>query len=320
MALKGGSKPSLDTPSQGPQPSLVHRLATLALIGLVTHPLPASQAPQGANLWRLAGTALARPPALVGGSTGKLWNPSPLLDGQGTTIGVQVLQTPDVIGLNGAIAGITAGLGPHWEVAAIGGRMDVEDLVRTSTSPVSDGTIPIYTQFIGTTIGIRTGILSVGALVALHDTRFDLDHSNGVTTDLGIRVMPIERFTISAATHWFPADWSNQENTDFFVGAQYAIREAPIWGARARVTARYGLTAHRNADVDHAVGLGLVLDDQFAVDGAWARETAFGNSEWRPELAVAIRIGHYTIAVGRGGGISGLGPTYRVGLDLGAKP
>ena len=320
MAVRGGSKPSLDTPSPVPQPSLVHRLATLALLGLWAPPLTAAQAPQGADLWRLAGTALARPPALVGGSTGRLWNSAPLLEGQGSSFGVQVLQTPDVIGLNGAIGGLTADLGSHWELALVGGRMEVQDLVRTTTSPVSAGTIPIYTQFLGTTVGFRTGILSIGALVSLHDTRFDLDHSTGVTTDLGVRLMPIERLTIAAATHWFPADLSDQETTDFFAGAQYAIREAPIWGTRARITARYGLTVHRNTDVDHAVGLGLLLDDQLAVDGSWARETAFGNSQWRPELAVAFRVGHYTIAVGRGGGINGLGPTYRVGLDLGAKP
>ena len=98
-----------------------------------------------------------------------------------------MLQTPDVIGLSGVIGGVTTG-GSHWEIGAIGGRMDVQDLVRTLTSPVNAGAIPIYAQFVGASVGARTGILSVGALVTLHDTRFDSEHSNGFTTDLGFRL------------------------------------------------------------------------------------------------------------------------------------
>jgi hypothetical protein len=286
---------------------------------VISAPLRAAQAPEGAELWRLAGTALARPAALMGGSTNRIWNPAPLMDMRGTTFGVQVLQTPDMIDLSGAVAGATVGLGAHWEISGIGGRMQVEDLVRTTTSPVSGGSIPIFSQFAGATIGLRTGILSVGVLATLHDTQFDLDHSVGLTTDIGLRLEPVERLTLAAATHWFPADFSDQANTDFFAGGQYVV-QAPIWGANAHLAARYGVTVHRSSDVDHEVGLGLVLDDQFSVDGAWARETAFGNSEWRPELAVSFRVGHYTIAVGRGGGLNGVGPTYRVSLDAGVRP
>jgi hypothetical protein len=231
-----------------------------------------------------------------------------------------VLQTPDVVGLSGLVAGASTWIGSRIETGVIGGRMDVDDLVRTTTSPVSSGSIPVYAQFVGVNAGARLGMVTLGALVSLHDVRFDLDHSDGFTTDLGVRVVPFERLTVAAATHWLPADLSDQPNTDFFAGAQYAIREAPIWGARARVTARYGITLRQHTDADHTVGLGLVLDDQFSVDGAWARETAFGVSQWRPEVAVAFRVGHYTVAVGRGGGLNGLGPTYRIGLDAGARP
>jgi hypothetical protein len=290
-------------------------------LATLTNPLAATQAPQGADMWRIAGAALARPPALVGGVTGRMWNPAPLADPTGVSFGVQVLQTPDVIGVSGLTAGVAARLGPHWDVGLVGGRIEVEDLVRTTTSPVSvAGEIPVYAQFAGAALGGQFGVLAVGALVSLHDARFDQDHSSGLTADLGFRLTPFERLTLAATTHWLSADLSDQANTEVFTGAQYAVREAPIWGTRARLTARYGLTLHRHTNVDHTVGAGLLLDDQFSVDAEWARETTYGNSEWRPGLAVAFRVGHYTIAVGRGGGLNGLGPTYRVSLEAGAKP
>ncbi len=66
-----------------------------------------AQAPQSADMWRVATATLAAPAALQWGPTGAFWNPAPRVSTGSTRVGVQVLQTPEALALSGILAGIS---------------------------------------------------------------------------------------------------------------------------------------------------------------------------------------------------------------------
>ena len=129
------SKHWLDRHLRCIQPSLMRLPAALVFFTLLG-PAARAQAPANAALWDLPATTLAVPPALETGATASFWNPAAAL-ADGLRFGAQAVQTPDMIGLSGVIAGITRALGPRLGVGLIFGRVEIGDLVRTSNSPPS---------------------------------------------------------------------------------------------------------------------------------------------------------------------------------------
>jgi hypothetical protein len=315
MAPGRASKRPLDTPARPGQPSAVRPAITLVLL-LWARPGTA-QAPPSASLWRVAAASLTTPPALASGATGAFWNPA-VASPAGLQAGLQIVRTSDVLGLNGILAGVTKSLGRHAHAGVLLGRMDVQDLIRTTSSPTSAmGSIPVYDQMFAARASVVLASLQVGALVRVHDARFDVIRESGVTVDLGLRYAPTRRLLVAAATHFLPVDLSERENTDYYAGAQYAFAQGTaVAGIKTSVVGRYGLSYRASGDIEHAVAVGTMLADFLGIDASIVRETAFGDSAWRPGFGVEIRIGRYVVTFARTEGVNDLSGTYRVGLDV----
>lgn len=239
----------------------------IALAALLAARLSWAQAPASADLWRLAATSLPGPAALETGTTGAFWNPSAAADRErGLTVGLQMIETPDIIGVSGLLAAVTYALGSSTGVLVMVGRTDVSDLVRTTTSATSEqGEIPVYEQHAAVGGVIRIGSLRVGALARAHDARFDADRNNGITADLGVRWTPIAPLTLAAATHFFPVNLTSRETTDYYAGVEYLIRSLRILDTPSWVLARYGVSHREGNGFEQGLGLGLAL-----ADPAWA--------------------------------------------------
>lgn len=304
----------------------------LAILALLSATISWAQAPPSADLWRLAATTLPRPAALETGATGAFWNPSAAAD-RGLAVGLQLIETPDVIGVSGLVAGITYALGGSTSVLVMVGRTDIDDLVRTTTSATSEGEIPIYEQHAAVGGVFRVGRLRLGVLARAHDARFDAERNSGITADLGVRWTPIARLTLAAATHFFPINLKDRATTDYYGGVEYQARALRILDTPSRILARYaisfrqgntgdrrGTIAPDGISVEHGVGLGLALADRLSADALYTREVGYGAAEWRPSVGIALRVGHYAITAARASGLNGLGATYRIGLDVDVIP
>ena len=298
----------------------VHRLralrGTLLLSGLAG--AATAQAPASADLWRLSAATLAGPAALESGASGAFWNPAAAWAQSRIRVGAQVLQTPDVLGVTGLVAGASY----RWSEALAGqllvGRTQVGDLVRTTTSPTSDlGSIPVYEQMVGMGAALRRGVFTGGALLRGHNARFDSDRDNGVTLDLGLKIV-LPRLSLAAATHFFPLDVGSRDLTDYYAAAEGQPASPSVWGTPGRLFLRYGVSVRRGSDVEHGGGVGLELDQRFRLDAAVVRETGYADVSWRPAVGVQLRVGRYLITATRSSGLGGLGASYRIGLDVDA--
>ncbi|NIM51558.1 MAG: hypothetical protein GTN62_12165 [Gemmatimonadales bacterium] len=292
------------------------------LILFLASPLAATtapaQAPPSADLWRVATASLTSPPALVTGAAATFWNPAGPLDQAHLSVGGQMVQTADILGLAGFLIGAQRTIGRSAQVNLLVGRVHIRDLVRTTSSPNSlEGSIPVYEFSVGVGGGFHSSTIEFGGLLRLHESRFDFLGEGGVTFDLGLRVRPFDRLRVAAATHFFPVDFSRDETTDYYIGAEYDVgRRVSIAGTHARVVLRYGTTFHALGGVDHTVGAGMMWQEQFAVDAVLMGESALGKRMWRPALGLSLRFGRYTVVLARSNGLNDLGATYRIGLDV----
>jgi hypothetical protein len=326
MAGEKASKRRLDTVREPLQPSTVKQVGAAVALALgVASPL-AAQAPELALLWRVAGSTLAVPAPLERGPTAVFWNPAAVYEAAGLSAGLEVLHASDVVSLSGLLGAVAYRLGDVASIGISGGRMSVANLVRTTTSPVSEeGDIPVYAQFVGVGAGTGIGPLTAGAQVRFHDTRLDTRAENGVTVDVGVHVRPTSALTIGAASQFGYVDLAGRATTGYFGAAEYRAVAGPVWGAPAFIIGRYGVEVRNSGvpghvDVEHVVSAGLSLAARLRVDLALRRESAYGAGEWRPVLGISFRAGRYLVAVARGNGLNDVGATYRIGLSAGASP
>ena len=198
------------------------------------------------------------------------------------------------------------------------GRMQIRDLVRTTTSPDSEqGSIPVYEQFGGAHLAVQSSAFEAGVLLAVHNSRFDIESETGFTLDLGFRARPIRRLTIAAATHLLPITFTNEPTTDYYAGAEYVVVDQwKLSNLDARLVLQYGVTYRNSGDLDHTFNAGFTVNDQVHIDAALTNESAYGQRQWRPGIALGLRFGRYTVLFSHGTGINDLGGTYRVGLDV----
>lgn len=288
----------------------------LALVTLAT-PLCA-QAPLAAGLWRVTATSLSTPAALETGVTAIFWNPAAPVHEGSLAAGAQVVQTPDALKMGGVVVGADKSLGAGWNIGLLYGRMDVKDLVRTTTSPSSvEGSVPVYEQLLGLRTAYRRGGLAVGAMLEMHDAQFDSEHDGGLTLDAGLRLQLHRRLTVAAATHFFPADFGTTDGTDFYLGIEAVpLESAGIAGTSTLLALRYGAAYRASGDLEHMLAAGVLINRQVRVEFAATSESAYGERAWRLGLGLGLRIGRYVITVARGSGLNDIGATYRVGLDV----
>ncbi len=297
---------------------LVKSCVMFALLFCIAIPTFA-QAPQAADMWRVATAALGTPAALQSGATGAFWNPAP----QSTTrprpilVGVQVLQTSDALGLSGILAGGNHAIGEMAVVGISVARVEVRDLVRTSDSPFTElGSIPVYEQLVGVQLGFRLGALSAGGVIRGHEARFDAVRSTGATFDAGLRFAASSRVTVAAATHFLPLTFRSDNTTDYYGAVEYQAVDLVLWGHDATIVSRYGASYRSPGGVEHSLGAGMVIDRLLAVDVAGTREVAFGDSAWRAAFQIGLALGRYSLVAARGSGFNGLGALYRFALEV----
>ena len=241
------------------------------------------QAPGSANLWRVSTASLTRPAALQMGSGGTTWNPAAELEESRLSASAQVVQTSDVVGLSSFLIGVSRSFGESLRLSVSGGRVDVRDLVRTTSSPASMGTIPVYEQYLGVGGQYEVFGLTLGSVVRLHDERFNLERNHGLTVDFGARFHATNRLVVAAASHFLPIDLSGRETTDYFAGAEYlALDSLSIGSITAQLLARYGLTYRAAEEFEHMVGGGLDIGEFFSLDASVAREVGYQSGGWRP--------------------------------------
>jgi len=208
-------------------------------------------------------------------------------------------------------------LTPHLTVGATFGRLQVGDLVRTSTSPSADvGDIPVYEQTGGVVLGVRVGSAAIGALVRGHDAHFDVFRESGLTGDLGVRYQPFPWLTLAGASRFQPPDFEADDATRYSAGVAVNPVRRQLWGAPASLLIRYGLTARKNGSAEHILGTGFEFDERLRIDASGARETGPAGADWRLVVALSIRTGRYDILAARGSGLRGIGANYRVGLEV----
>jgi hypothetical protein len=196
--------------------------------------------------------------------------------------------------------------------------MQVRDLVRTTTSPDGEeGSIPIYEQFAGVGLSAGTRRIEIGATLLLHDARFDVLNTSGLTLDVGLRFAPWSRLRIAAATHLLPIDFSSDPSTDYFAAAEYLAAERLVLsGIPMALMARYGLALRASGDTEHTVGFGAVLGNRVVLDASLTGESGYGSRQWRPAVGVGLRFGAYLVSLAHGFGLNDLGGTFRIGLDI----
>ncbi len=293
-------------------------LLSALLSGAVAPSRLAAQAPPSAALWRVAASSLALPPALTAGVAGTFWNPGALGQARGLAVGAHVFHTSDVLGMSGVLLGGSLPLPKPVRAGVLLGRVDIRDLVRTTTSPdANEGSIPVYTQFVGGNVVVSTGPLAAGVALQLHEARFDSENASGLTLDAGIRLRPVDRLLIAASTHLLPIDFSAQPTTDYFAGVEYtAWDHRPAEGLAAQAHVRYGVAYQPDGTVEHLMGIGAELADQIVVDTGVASEAGIGERIWRPSVSLGLRFGGYTVALAHGLGANDVGGTFRVGIDI----
>ncbi len=289
----------------------------LLVLLLAAGPPIAAQSDPGAALWRVAGQTLARPPALANGGGAVFWNPAQPA-GPRLALGVEAVQGAPELGLRGFVGAARVTAGRVGSFALIYGRMEIHDLVRTTTSPAAEpGTIAHYTQMVGGNWGRTFGAVMLGATVARHHTQLDAASSARWTFDVGATVPVGSRIRVAAATHFLERVRAGHPSQDIYTGVQILLWHGRPWleAPATTLVARYGTAFAHGFGVDHYLGAGLTLGALATVDILGVYEGGYAAGGWQPVAGVAFTAGTYRVAVAANPGAAGLGPAFRVGLE-----
>jgi hypothetical protein len=288
----------------------------LVALGMAAGTAAAAQQSVGAALWRVAGTTLAVPFALVTGPTGTFWNPAQDDDSTRTQIGLEAVQTPAVIGASAVLGVVRTRVRPIGHIGVVFGHVGLADIARTTDSPDPlGGMIPVYASAIGATWSRRFGVTDVGATLAIHESRLDALQSTRGTFDIGVSREIAQRLRIAAATHFFSSLRTSDPAQDLYAGLEYRLWHGALWGDRGVVRTRYGIAFGHGFAADHQLGLGFEVGRVVALDGMIVREGGYDDHGWRGTGALRVTIGKYRISFARDAGTNEIGSGYRVGVD-----
>jgi hypothetical protein len=274
------------------------------------------QASVVSDLWRIAAGTEVVPMSLEAGGTAPLWTPAVSLgEHERLRVGVEAINSPAEIGVSGGLLAVSTRL-PHVGVVSFGyGRLSVQDISLTETSPEAIGTMAIYNQAVslGVSGSVAPGVVGGVALRYLSGELGPAIRSQ-LGVDFGAQYLT-EHFTLGAATRFFdPTLRVAAGAASYNLGAVYSSSPFDAWGAQARVLLRYGLTSSRGESAEHLVTAGVALGETLALDAGASVEQASGDQVVRSRLAIAIGSGPFRIQIGRDGGVNGFGATYRFGL------
>jgi len=320
---------SLDIPRAGSQPSpMPPRLPRLVLAaplllivaGGLGWPVEALGQPAVASdLWRLAAGTLVVPPALADGGSAALWTPAVRLSpsGAGMLVAIEAIHSPSEIGINGGVASVALRAGTLGTVNLVYGRMGVDGLVRTETSPEAiGGDIAVYNEVLS--VGLARSIgsgFTAGIAARSLSGRLDIVSASQVGLDLGLRYADSSRFSFGIATRFFdPALRASESAASYSAAVSYRTEEGQAWGTTADLRFWYGVGWAHGEGMQHLLTAGLDLGGVAQLDFGAAREETAGFEVWRSRLGVSLEVGSYRVYLGRDGGVNGFGATYRFGL------
>jgi hypothetical protein len=326
---------SLDIPRAGSQPSpmppracrLPRPVRTVPLLLIVAGGLlrPAEAVGQPAvasDLWRLAAGTLVVPPALADDGSAALWTPAVRLSpsGAGMLLAIEAIHSPSEIGINGGVASLAVRAGSFGTVNVVYGRMGVDGLVRTETSPEAiGGDIAVYNEVLS--VGLARAIgsgFTAGIAARSLSGRLDIVSASQLGLDLGLRYAGASGFSFGVATRFFdPALRASESAASYSAAVSYRTAEGQAWGTTADLRFWYGAGWAHGEGMQHLLTAGLGLGGVAEVDVGAAREETAGFEVWRSRFGVSLDVGRYRVYLGRDGGVNGFGATYRFGLTAG---
>jgi len=271
------------------------------------------------DLWRVAAGTLVEPAALAAEGAAPLWTPAYALPGRqpGAMVSVEAVHAPAEAGVGGALASFSYRPRGAWTLSAVWGRLSVNDLVRTETSPEGLGDIAAYTQILslGVARTLDGGAWTVGAAARELSGRLDALGSSRWTADFGAAYTG-RHLRLGAATRFFdPTSASAESGAEYSFGAELRTSEGTLWGAPATAALRYGVGFAHGEQASHLLTAGVLLARVFEFDAGAARESAAGEVVWRSRIGAAVSAGRYRVYLGRDGGVNGFDATYRFGLS-----
>jgi len=281
------------------------------------------QAAVASDLWQVAAGTLVIPSALADDGSAALWTPAVVIvaDGRQARFGIEAVHSPSDIGINGGIATFGIRLGGLGTLNAVYGRLGIDGLVRTETSPEGIGDIPVYAEVVslGFARVVAPGVVA-GVAVRSVAGQLDVSSRTQLGLDFGARYTFASRVTLGFATRFFdPSFRQAEEAASYNVAGSYQTVPSPAWGTTVVVALRYGATWTHGEGVQHLLSGGLILGGNTEVDVGAARETQAGIAVWRSRLGMALGVGRYRIYLGRDGGVNDFGATYRFGLTAGIR-
>ncbi len=281
------------------------------------------QAAIASDLWRVAEGTLVVPAALADDGSAALWTPASAL-GDGETplrVGVEAIHASADVGLSGGVAALAIRLGGLATLNTVYGRMGVDGLVRTETSPESVGDIPVYAEVIsfGLARHVTPGLVAGVALRSMTG-QLDAESRSQAGVDLGLRYTSATHFSFAFATRFFDPTLRRAEDAaSYNLAAAYQSAAMAMWGTTGTVALRYGLTLSHGEEAEHLLSAGLGLGGVMETDVGAAREATAGIATWRSRFGLSLRAGRYRVYLGRDGGVNGFGATYRFGLEAGLR-
>jgi len=292
-------------------------LAAVGVLGTARD--AAGQAAVASDLWQVAGATLVVPGPLAEDGSAAFWTPAVALDRPAAALrlGVEAVHAPSDVGVSGGIAAVGIRLGAVGTLNAVYGRLGVDGLVRTETSPEGiGGDIPVYAEVIS--LGLARSVargLVVGVAARSMTGQLDVVSRTQLGLDVGLRYTDPNRITLAFATRFFdPTFRQAGEAASYSAAASYRTLPSPMLGTSGVVTLRYGATVTHGEGVQHLLSAGIALARVLDVDAGAAREQVDGVSVWRSRLGVGLVAGRYRIYLARDGGVNDFGATYRFGL------
>ena len=282
----------------------------------------AGQAAVASDLWQVAAGTLVVPPALADDGSAALWTPAVVIapGGRQARFGVEAVHSPSDVGISGGIASFGIRLGGLGTLNAVYGRLGVDGLVRTETSPEGIGDIPVYAEVVslGFARVVAPGLVA-GAAVRSVAGQLDVSSRSQLGVDFGARYT-LARVTLGFATRFLdPTFRQAEEAASYSLAGAYRTAASPMWGTVVSLALRYGATWTHGEGVQHLLSGGVQLGEGSELDVGAARETQAGMAVWRSRLGLAVGVGRYRVYLGRDGGVNDFGATYRFGLTAGMR-
>ena len=270
------------------------------------------------DLWRVAAGTLVVPAALAQDGSAALWTPAATLQsGSAVRVAIEAVHAPSDVGISGGVAALAIRAGSLATLNMVYGRLGVDGLVRTETSPEAiGGDIAAYAEVLslGAARELAPGLVA-GIAARELSGRLDTYSRTQVGVDVGVRYTDPSRVTLAIATRFFDPTFRAAETAaNYNAAASYQTADGPIWGTTGTLTFRYGLTWAHGEGAQHLLSAGLDLGGVLAVDAGAAREELAGTSVWRSRLGISLDVGRYRVYLGRDGGVNDFGATYRFGL------